>query len=72
MPACWRGLADAVQTADEIVRRRVRLAALVMEADQVAQGVIAEHDAQFGIALPHFVRPVKQSLDCAHVRGCRG
>ena len=39
-------LADAVQAADEIVGRRLRLAALVVEADQVAQGVVAEDDAQ--------------------------
>ena len=50
----------------EIVGRRVGVAALIVEADHVAQGVIAEDDAQLGVALAHLVGPI-QLLRVAHV-----
>ena len=46
-----RGAADGFQLADKIVGRVLRLVALVMEADLVAHGMIAEDDLQ---ALPFF------------------
>ncbi len=56
---CWTALADVAQVPHEIVRGRIRLAALVVEADHVAQGVIAEDDAQLVLALAHLVGPIQ-------------
>src|SRR5262249_42960678 len=49
----------AVQLAQEVVGRRDRVAALIVEADHVAQGVVAENDAKLRAVLNHLVGPVQ-------------
>src|SRR5437868_5586638 len=69
-----RGLAarhappDAAHAVDEVRSRGVGLAPLVVEADQIAQHMVAEDDAQLGRALAHSIGlvellgPVKLSV----------
>ena len=51
-------LADVVQVPHEILGRGHRLAALVVEADGIAEGVVAEDNGQLALALAHPVGAV--------------
>jgi hypothetical protein len=53
--------ADVVQMLHEIVRRVAAVRTLVVEADHVAQGMIAEDDAQLMAALRDPIRLVQHS-----------
>ena len=53
------GVADGLQLADEIVHRLLRRVALVVEADLVAHGVVAEDDLQRLALLFHAPRAVE-------------
>src|SRR6266498_2928929 len=60
------GGADVSQVAHEVLRRGHRLAALVVEADHVAQCVIPEDDRQLTVAFTDRVRAI-QALGVADV-----
>ncbi len=51
-------LADAAESHGEVVGGSHRVVALVMEPDQIAQSVIAEHDSQIMTGLGHSIRSV--------------
>jgi len=57
-------LADFVQMPHEILGRFLAPAALIVKPDHVAQGVVAEDDAQLVLALTHPIRPIRGGWDC--------
>src|SRR5438034_2883243 len=59
-------LADAPQMVDEILGGGDRLAALVMEADHVAESVVAKNDAQLMARLGDLVGPI-HPIGVAHM-----